>query len=884
MAGAHPDVLRDRYALYTAWGERPGSTYWSGYDRTAQTAVLVQQLHPPVPDAGGKSGGKSADRTGAKCVAAHGSWKPGGLARQVRPASVPVSDDSHLLAVHDVFEEAGALWVVMDPVVPRSLYGLLRDHGRLEPGAATHIGLEVASALEALHAAGLAHGQVVPGGILFREDGTAALPGYGLAPPSPLDGAPPLLPERPNSQYTAPEMTAAHLAGTPPDAPTPQGDLWALGTTLYEMVEGRRPLRGPMPGARIKALRDARPPRVRRHKEFGPLIEGLLEPHPGARPKAPSVAAALRSAAGRQEPVTDTHWALATPKRHSRWQRLRSLLIQVGTLVGSRLAAAFTGGALAALLGLRLAGESAAPDVATSFLSAIVLGTASGLVVLGGKCVWHAVAYVRVRLRRGVRGGDGALSGDGAVGGAPGRGSGRRPDVTHVSHAHAPWFPPGQGAAAPPAADDLPSPGSAPMRAWDGPESAVVIAGLDHQSLVLRGDRGSVEPETDDRRKPRKAQAGRSRPEPGPARRHLVRPARTRRPATTRPGPSRTTTARPERPTTAPGLTHETPGDPSSPTPRPERADTGRADTGQGGSGRADTSRVSTGQVDTSRVSTGHPGTNRPEPHHTGPHHAEGEPPHPESTPDAQPGLEEVELAGPGEGEPPRTATPPPPAAQDHPDEPPPAANETDPPPPADATPPPPPADETNPPPPARESTPPPPAANKPRHPAAAGPPPGPAAAAGYPPTPPWRPTGPPCLPRLTLRDGPARVGAPAELEFVLEVPDEHLWARQPEHPSAHLMLVAAARTAGHITPPARSYRAGHGSDGAATFSFTAREPGEHQLRFTVYDRDHGVVLQELDATMTIEAPARPAAQAGPPPGGPATPVDAADRNQAPEF
>ncbi|MER0240692.1 hypothetical protein AAHZ94_01345, partial [Streptomyces sp. HSW2009] len=759
-------------------------------------------------------------------------------------------------------------------------------------------------------------------------------------------GAPPLLPERPTSQYTAPEMTAAHLAGTPPDAPTPQGDLWALGTTLYEMVEGRRPLRGPMPGARIKALRDARPPRVRRHKEFGPLIEGLLEPHPGARPKAPSVAAALRSAAGRQEPVTDTHWALATPKRHSRWQRLRSLLIQVGTLVGSRLAAAFTAGALAALLGLRLAGGSAAPDVATSFLSAIVLGTASGLVVLSGKCVWHAVAYVRVRFRRGARGRAGALSGDGAGGGDLGRGSGRRPAVTHVSHAHAPWFPPGQGAAAPPAADDVaPSAdGSVAVQARGGPESAVVIAGLDHQSLVFRGNRGSVEPETSDRRKPRKAQAGRPRPEPGPARRHLVRPARSRRPATTRPGPSRTTTARPERSTTTPGLTHENPGDPSNPAPRPEHADTGRTDTrrggagqgdarqgdagragagrgdvrqgdagqarmgrddasqagtGQGDVGRADTGRVSTGQVDTSHVSTGHPGANHPapnhpEPHHTGPHHAGDEPPHPETTPDAELDVAEAELAEPEEGEPSRTATLPPPAAQNHRDEPPPAAahetdpptpaNATQPPVPADATQPPASADETNPLPPVRNTNPTPPVANKPQRPAAAGPPPRPAAPAGYPPTPPWRPTGPPCLPRLTLRDGPARVGAPAELEFVLEVPDEHLWARQPEHPSAYLMLVAAARTAGFITPPARSYRAGHGSDGAATFSFTAREPGEHQLRFTVYDRDYGVVLQELDATMTIEAPARPAVQAGPPPGGPATPVDAAERNQAPEF
>ncbi len=138
-------------------------------------------------------------------------------------------------------------------------------------------------------------------------------------------------------------------------------------------------------------------------------------------------------------------------------------------------------------------------------------------------------------------------------------------------------------------------------------------------------------------------------------------------------------------------------------------------------------------------------------------------------------------------------------------------------------------------------------------------------------------------MPRLTLRDGPARVGAPAVLEFALDVPDGHPWARQPEHPSAHLVLVAATRTAARIMPPTRSYHAGPASEEAATFVFTAHEPGEHQLRFTVYDRGYGVVLQELDATMTIEAPARPAPEADPPPGAPPTPVEAADTHQAPE-
>lgn len=383
MAGVEPDVLRDRYWLNGAWGQGAGSTYWSGYDRTERTSVFVQQLHPRTAGDDAKSG----------------AWPPGALARQVHRMQLP--EESHLLQVRDVIEESGSLWVVMEPVVPRSLFSVMRDHRRLTPVAAANIGLEVATALETLHESGTAHGQVGPRGILFRHDGTAALPGYGLVPPGPGDAAPPVHPWRPHSQYTAPELTASRKQrDASRGAPTPQGDLWALGMTLFEMVEGRRPSRGPMPCAPVKALRDARPPHVHREREFAPLIEGLLAPHPGARPKVASVTSSLRAAAGRQEPVSDSHWAVSTRARRTHWQRIRRFLLQLGTLIGSRIAAAFMAGVVAAMLGLRLAGKSAAPDVGTSFLSAAVLGLASGLVVLTGKCLRHMAAYVIDRCRR----------------------------------------------------------------------------------------------------------------------------------------------------------------------------------------------------------------------------------------------------------------------------------------------------------------------------------------------------------------------------------------------------------------------------------------------------------------------------------------------------
>ncbi|QNJ40081.1 protein kinase domain-containing protein [Streptomyces buecherae] len=903
MTGAHPDVLRDRYALRAPWGESAGSTYWSGYDRTERRDVLIQQLRPHASD----------DRRHGRDTAKYGAWAPGALARQVRPVSEP--SNAHLLAVHDVIEEADALWVVMEPVVPRSLHTLLRAHGRLPAAAAAHIGLEVASALEALHAAGAAHGQIGPRGILFREDGTAALPGYGFQPADPAYGAPPLCPGRPHSQYTAPELTPGGERGAAP-APTPQGDLWALGMTLYEMVEGRRPLRGPLPGPRLKALRDARPPRVRRQREFAPLVEGLLAPHPGARPKTGSVTAALRAAADRQEPVTDTHWALATPQRRTRWQRLRGLLIHIGALVGSRIAAAFTAGALAAMLGLRLAGKSTSQDVATLLLTAVVLGLTSGLVVLGGKCLWHAVAYVRNRSR------------DARARPHAPRTEPAPPDSAPEGVGYGPVLP----MSYPPSA--MPHPGSATATATDD---------RSHGDPARGGPRGV--PEATYRFAQREVRWPDTRPP-----RH-----RTARPTTARPEALRPEAARPD--ASRPPTGRSTPRHPD-----PSRSDTGRPDTGRPDTGRSDTGRP---DPDRTTAEPPRPGPNPPAPPAPGrePNQPPRPEPHPEATPPQPPTHgAEAEAAQ----EPPREAGTPRHPHQPPPAEPPAPADEAprwvdadvdadttrsgtpdtptwtdadtdtarsgapdtptwtdagaapaeatdvppweaevppwaaDVPPWTDAAPTWPSGPSWPPEPPPRLPGPPPRAASWP--PGLPGGPPGasspvprlsdlaslspPAphrAGAPSPFAPPVPPAGPPCTPRLTLRDGPARVGAPAVLEFALDVPDEHPWARQPEHPSAHLVLVAATRTAARIMPPTRSYHAGHASEEAATFVFTAHEPGEHQLRFTVYDRGYGVVLQELDATMTIEAPARPAPEADPPPGAPATSVEAADTHQAPE-
>lgn len=114
------------------------------------------------------------------------------------------------------------------------------------------------------------------------------------------------------------------------------------------------------------------------------------------------------------------------------------------------------------------------------------------------------------------------------------------------------------------------------------------------------------------------------------------------------------------------------------------------------------------------------------------------------------------------------------------------------------------------------------------------------------------RPTAPavsrPALrPRLTVPDDVLRVGTPAAVEFRLETVDPAAAAVTPD-----VLVVAAPRSAAVLQPPVLDHTAG---SGPAVFSFTALQPGEHRLRFTVYDPVHGRVLQDMEAGLTVPVP-----------------------------
>lgn len=193
-------------------GEGTGGVVFGGYDEALSRKVAVKLLH--------RRRGTTEDAAMIELV------------RGVRSAAR--IRHPNILTIHTVETVNQMPVIVMEYVDGISLGELMRRSGPMDLSLAMYVMRSVASAVAALHDANVIHRDLKPANVLYDRDGEARVCDFGLAcefdtaafkgRATNIGGSP---------LYMAPEMFDGNVS--------PQGDVYALGIILFEVLAGAPP-------------------------------------------------------------------------------------------------------------------------------------------------------------------------------------------------------------------------------------------------------------------------------------------------------------------------------------------------------------------------------------------------------------------------------------------------------------------------------------------------------------------------------------------------------------------------------------------------------------------------------------------------------------------
>lgn len=177
----------------------------------------------------------------------------------------------NVVAVYDTGEWEGRPYLIMELLEGRTLAEELAARGPLPVEEVRQLGAQIASALQAAHAAGVIHRDIKPDNLIKTVDGTLKVVDFGIA--GVADVAVTRLTQTGMLVGTVAYLAPERLQGSEADA---RSDLYALGCVLYELLCGRPPYTGDVAKVLYGHVHAPPEPPSSLRPEVPPDLEGLL--------------------------------------------------------------------------------------------------------------------------------------------------------------------------------------------------------------------------------------------------------------------------------------------------------------------------------------------------------------------------------------------------------------------------------------------------------------------------------------------------------------------------------------------------------------------------------------------------------------------------------
>ena len=191
-------------------------------------------------------------------------------------------DHPNVTKIFHTGQQGDTPFFAMELLLGKPLDRIVAERGQVQPSEALAICIQVARGLRAAHKKGVVHRDIKPSNIIVDDEGFAKITDFGLA----------------REMTDDPSATATGcILGTPtymsPEQAEGKGvdhrtDIYSLGVTLFELVDGRAPFEGSSPVDILLQKSDGPPPKlanvgVRIAAAIDPVIAKMVHSEPSAR-------------------------------------------------------------------------------------------------------------------------------------------------------------------------------------------------------------------------------------------------------------------------------------------------------------------------------------------------------------------------------------------------------------------------------------------------------------------------------------------------------------------------------------------------------------------------------------------------------------------------